>query len=75
MRLEHIAAVQERHLAVLLDPHLVASMRRDDAQRGDVKPEFARLCEFSEADAEGEEIVARDAGGEVGDGFPDIVDA
>jgi hypothetical protein len=30
MRLEHIAPVQERHLTVRLDPHLVARVRRDD---------------------------------------------
>lgn len=75
MRLEHISAVQERHLAVRLDPHLVPCVRRNDAQRGDVEAEFSGLGELSEADAEGEEVVARNGGREVGEGFADVVDA
>ena len=74
MRLEHIAAVEKRHLAILLDPHLVPRVRRNDAQRCDVEAELAGFCEFSEADAQGEQVVARDARGEVGEGFADVVD-
>jgi hypothetical protein len=73
VRLEHVAAVQERHLAVGLDPHLVARVRRDDGQRGYVEAEFPCLGEFSEAQAEGEQVVARDRGREVGEGFAHIV--
>jgi hypothetical protein len=54
MRLEHVAAVQERHLTVLLNPHLVSRVRGDYAQRCDVQTEFARLGEFTQADSEGE---------------------
>lgn len=75
VRLEHVAAVQKRHLAVLLHPHLVASVRRDDAQRRNVQPELARLCEFSKTDAEREQVVARDARGEIGYGFAHVVDS
>lgn len=75
MRFQHIAAVQERHLAILLHPHLVPRVRRNDAQRCDVETEFPGFCEFSEADSQGEQVVARDACGEVGEGFTDVVDA
>jgi hypothetical protein len=75
MRLEHIPPVQERHLAVRLDPHLVARVRRNNGQRCDVEAEFARLCEFSETQAEGEEVFARDGRGEVGEGGTDVVDS
>ena len=51
MRLEHIAAVQERHLAILLDPDLVAGVRCDYAEGGDVETEFPGFCEFSKADS------------------------
>jgi hypothetical protein len=40
-----------------------------------VEPELARLCEFSEAETEGEEIIARNGCGEVGKGFADIIDS
>lgn len=75
MRLEHISAVQERHLAILLDPDLVPGVRGDYGQGGDVKSEFARLGELSEADAEREEVVARNRRGEVGKRFADVVDS
>ena len=75
MRLDHIAPVQKRHLPVRLHPDLVARVRRDDVQRRDVQAEFARLGEFAEAGAEGEEIGARDAGREVGEGKAHVVDA
>lgn len=74
MRLEYIAAIQEGHLAILLDPHLIARVRRNDAQRRDVEAEFTGFCEFSEADAQGEQVVARDTCGEVGERFADVVD-
>lgn len=75
MRLEHIAAVQEGHLAVLLDPDLVSCVRGDYTQRGDVQAEFARLGEFAQADAEREEVVARDGCGKIGEGLADVVDS
>ena len=75
VRLEHVAAVEVRHLAVGLDPHLVAGVRRDDAQRGDVETEFPSLGELAQADSEGKQVVACDGGGEVGEGFADIVAA
>lgn len=75
VRLEHVAAVEVRHLAVGLDPHLVAGVRRDDAQRGDVKTEFPCLGELAQADSEGKQVVACDGGGEVGEGFADVVAA
>jgi hypothetical protein len=74
MRLEHIAPIQERHLAVLLDPHLVPCVRRYYAQRCDVQSELSGLGELSKADAEGEEVVACDGCGEVGERFADVVD-
>jgi hypothetical protein len=40
-----------------------------------VEAEFARLCEFSETQAEGEEVFARDGRGEVGEGGTDVVDS
>lgn len=58
VRLDNVAAVQERHLAVGLDPDLVARVLGEDGQRGDVETEFAGLCEFTEADAEGGEFFA-----------------
>jgi hypothetical protein len=75
MRLEHIAAVQEWHLAVLLDPHLVSCVRGDYTQRSNMQAEFACLGEFTQADSEGEEVVARDGCGEIGKGFADVVDS
>lgn len=75
MRLEHISTIQKRHLAILLDPDLVPGVRRDYRQGGDVQSEFARLGELSEADAEGEEVVARNRGGKVGKRFADVVDS
>jgi hypothetical protein len=75
MRLEHVAAVQEGHLAVLLDPNLVSRVRGDYTERGDVQAEFACLGEFAQADAQREEVVARDRCGEVGEGFADVVDS
>ncbi len=75
MRLDHIPAVQERHLPVRLHPHLVAGVRRNDVQRRDVQSELARLGELAEAGAEREEVRARDTGGEVGEGEAHVVDA
>lgn len=56
--LDDVAAVQEGHLAVGLDPDLVARVLGQDRQRGDVQPELARLGELAEADAEGDELLA-----------------
>lgn len=75
MRLHHISPVQKRHLPVRLHPHLVARVRRNDVQRRDVQAELARLRELAQAGAEREEVRARDAGGEVGEREPDVVDA
>jgi hypothetical protein len=75
VRLEHIAAVEVRHLAVGLDPDLVAGVRCDDTQRGDVKTEFPCLGELAQADSKGKQVVACDGGGQVGERFADIVAA
>lgn len=56
--LDDVAAVQEGHLAVGLDPDLVARVLGQDRQRRDVQPELARLGELAEADAEGDELLA-----------------
>ena len=45
--LEHVAAVQEGHLAVGLDPELVARVRGEDRQRGDVETEFEGFGELA----------------------------
>ena len=47
MRLDDVAAVQEGHLAVRLDPHLVARVLRQDRERRDVQPELEGLGEFA----------------------------
>lgn len=60
---------------VLLDPDLVTGALGKNGEGGDVEAEFTRLCELSQAGAEGEEGVAGDGGGEVGDGELDVVDA
>jgi hypothetical protein len=67
VRLEHVSAVQERHLTILLDPHLVPCVRRYYAQRRDVQAELARLGELSQADAQREQVVARNGCGEIGE--------
>lgn len=67
MRLQYISAVQVRHLAVRLNPDLVARVRRDYGQRSDVEAELAGLREFSEADTQREEVIAGYGGGEVGE--------
>jgi hypothetical protein len=62
----------ERHT---LDPDLVPGVLGEDGQRRDVQPELARLAELAEAGAEGQEVVARDVAGEVGDREAHVVDA
>ena len=62
VRLDNIASVQERHLTVCLDPHLVSRVRRNNIQRCDVQPELASLCELAKAGAQREKCVARDGG-------------
>jgi hypothetical protein len=74
VRLEDVAAVQEGHLAVGLDPDLVAGVGRNDGQGGDVQAELARLGELAQADAQREQVVAGYRGGEVGERFADVVD-
>lgn len=75
MRLDHIAPIQERHLTVRLDPHLVARVRRNHVQRRDVQPELARARELAQARAQREQVGARDRGGEVCERQPYVVDA
>lgn len=58
VRLDDIAAVQKRHLAVGLDPDLVARVLGEDGQRGNVQAELARLGELAEANAERGELFA-----------------
>lgn len=45
--LDDVAAVQEGHLAVGLDPDLVPRVLGQDGQRRDVQPELARLGELA----------------------------
>ena len=40
-----------------------------------MQPELPRLGEFAQAGSEGEEVLARDGGGEVGEGEGEVVDA
>ena len=70
-----VRPVQERLGAVLLDPDLVAGAGGDDGQGGDVQAELARLGHLADAGAQAQQGVAADAGGEVGDGELDEVDA
>ena len=74
MRLHNIPTVQKRHLAVLLHPHLIPGMRRNHGECSDVQAELARFCEFAQAGSEGEEGFAFYGGGEIGEGFADVVD-
>lgn len=75
MSLQDIAAVQEGHFAVGLDPDLVAGVRRDGIEGGNVQAELAGLGELANAGTEREQIGAGDAGGEVCDALAHIVDA
>lgn len=45
--LDDVAAVEEGHLAVGLDPDLVAGVLGEDGEGGDVQAELARLCELA----------------------------
>ena len=47
MRLDDVAAVQEGHLAVGFDPHLVAGVLCQDGEGGDVEAEFEGFGELS----------------------------
>lgn len=75
MGLDHITSIQKGHLAVGLDPHLVARVRGDHVQRRYVKTEFARLRELAQTCAEREEVRPRDRGGKVGERKRHVVDA
>ena len=74
VRLEHIAAIQERHLAVGLDPHLVSGVRGDHVQRRDVQPEFACLGELAQTGAERQEVGSCDRARQVGELERHVVD-
>ena len=45
--LDDVAAVEERHLAVGFDPHLVAGVLCQDWEGGDVEAEFEGFGELS----------------------------
>lgn len=75
MRLDHIPPIQERHLAIGLDPHLVPRVGGNHVQGRDVQPELARLGELAQAGAEGEEVGPRHGGGKVGERERHVVDA
>ena len=47
MCLDDVAAVEERHLAVGFDPHLVAGVLCQDGEGGDVEAEFEGFGELS----------------------------
>lgn len=70
-----MTTIQERHLAILLDPQLISSMRRNDIQRSDVQPELAGLRELADTSTEREELMARYRCSVVGYGFTDVVDS
>jgi hypothetical protein len=42
-----MSTVQERHLAIRLDPHFVPRVLREDRERSDVESEFQRFGEFA----------------------------
>jgi hypothetical protein len=73
--LEDVSSVQKGHLAVGLDPDLVAGVGGNDGQGRDVQAELARLGELAQTDAQREQVVAGYRGGEVGEGFAHVVDA
>ena len=73
---EHtIASIQKRLRTVLLDPDLVSRILGENWQRSDVQSELARLGQLAKAGSETQELVARDARGDVGDGQAHVVDA
>jgi hypothetical protein len=47
VRFEDVPAVEEGHFAVGLDPELVAGVRGEDGEGGDVEAEFEGFGEFS----------------------------
>lgn len=47
VRLDDVTTVQEGHLAVRLDPHLVTRVLRQDRERRDVQTEFESLGELA----------------------------
>lgn len=47
VRLDDVAAVQERHFTVALDPDLPAGVLGEDGQRGNVQSELATLGELA----------------------------
>lgn len=47
VRLYDVAAVEERHGSILLDPDLVAGVLGDDGEGCDVQAELARLGELA----------------------------
>ena len=75
VRLQHVAAVQEGHLALRLDPDARARVRRDHVQRRHVQAEGAGLGEAAEAGAERGQLGARHVGGQVGQRERHVVDA
>ena len=75
MRLDYIPPIQKWHLPVRLHPHLVSCVRRNHIQRRNIQSEFPRFRKLAQTGAEGEEVWASDAGGEVGEGEPEVVDA
>jgi len=76
MGLHDMVSVEIGHLAIRLDPHLELCMLSDMVEGGDVQLELSGLLgELAEAGADGEELVARDGGGETGDRFADVVDS
>lgn len=67
MRFEDVAAVQEGHFAVGLDPQLVARVGGEDGEGGDVEAEFEGFGELACGGlAEGSLLCFCDAGGRGG---------
>lgn len=58
-----------------LDPDLVPAVLGQNGERRDVQLNFARLGDLAQAGSHGQQLVARDRGGQVRYGEEDVVDA
>lgn len=56
MGFDNVVAVQERQLAIGLDPHLVFRILRQVVKRSDMQTKLARLAKLAKTGAQGHEI-------------------